>query len=123
MAQHFYTPTGEMDQQIDFYDQPIDPDPTTGQRQEPSVFASGVWAKIETLWSTSQPERLPQQILPEVSHRITIKYMPGIKEQMFIVYHHPDNGDMRFDIAQVGDPDFKMVELKILAIARGNAEV
>ncbi len=121
MAQPFYTPTGEMDQQIDFYDQPTDPDATTGSPQPPSLFAAAVWAKMETLWSTSQPERLAGQILPEVSHRITIKYMPGLKEQMYIIYHHPDNGDMRFDIAQIGDPDFKQVELKILAISRGNA--
>jgi head-tail adaptor len=122
MAQPFYTPTGEMDQQIDFYDRPTDPDPTTGQVKPDTLFASDVWAKIETLWSTSQPERLQNQILSEVSHRITIKYMPGLKEQMYIIYHHPDNGDMRMDIAQIGDPDFKRVELKILAIARGNAE-
>lgn len=122
MAQPFYTPTGEMDQQIDIWEIQTSPDSTDGSAQPDTPFASGVWAKIETLWSTSQPEKLPGQVLPEVSHRITIKYMPGIKEQQYAVYHHPDNGDMRLDFAQVGDPDFKRVELKILAIARGNAQ-
>ena len=122
MAQPFYTPTGEMDQQIDIYEQPTAPDPTDGSTQSDTLLAPGVWAKIETLWSTSQPEKLPGQVLPEVSHRITIKYMAGIKEQCYAIYRHPDNGDMRLDFAQVGDPDFKRVELKILAIARGNAQ-
>ncbi len=122
MAQPFYTPTGEMDQQIDIFDQPTDPDPTTGSPQSAQLFAQDVWAKIESLWSTSQPTRNANQILAEVSHRFTIKYLAGLKEQMYIIYHHPFDGDQRFDIAQIGDPDFKQVELKILAISRGNAE-
>ena len=123
MAQASYTPIGDMDQQIDFYDQPTDPDPTSGDKQGAIPFASGVWAKYEYLWSTSGPKALPQQTLTEEYFRFTIKYMAGLTSQMYIVYHHPDNGDMRFDIAQIGDPDLKRVELKILAIARGNAEV
>ena len=122
MAQPFYTPVGEMDKPIDIYEQATTPDSTDGSTQPDTLFASNVRAKIETLWTTSQPSRSVGQILPEVSHRITIQYMPGVKEQMYAIYHHPDNGDMRLDFAQIGDPDFNRVEIKILAIARGNAQ-
>jgi hypothetical protein len=122
MAQPFYTPVGEMDKPIDIWEKHVDRDSSTGDEVPDTLFAADIRAKIETLWSTSQPERLVGQILPEVSHRITIQYVPGLKEQMYAIYHHPDNGDMRLDFAQVGDPDFNRVEVKILAIARGNAQ-
>lgn len=122
MAQPFYTPVGEMDKPIDIWEKATLPDGSDGSTQPDTLFASDVRAKIESIWSTAQPERLMGQVLSEVSHRITIQYMPGLKEQMYAIYHHPDNGDMRLDFAQVGDPDFNRVEVKILAIARGNAQ-
>jgi hypothetical protein len=122
MAQPFYTPVGEMDKPIDIWELASTPDASDGSTQPDTLFATDVRAKIETLWTTSQPERLSGQILPEVSHRITIQYLPGLKENMYAIYHHPDNGDMRLDFAQIGDPDFNRVEVKILAIARGNAQ-
>jgi len=122
MANQFTIPIGELKELVDFYDQPTDPDASTGQKQPDVLFASNVWAKIEDLWSTSEPRNLAQQVLTEISHRIYVQYLPGVKSRMYLIWHHPD-GDRRMDIAQPpGDPDGNRQYLRILAIERNDGQ-
>jgi head-tail adaptor len=121
MPQILYTPIGDMVHQIDFYDQPADP-AADGGKAGPVLFAEDVYAKIEALWTTTQARKFQQQVLTETSHRITIRYRPGLSTRMFIKYNHPDAGEIRLDIDSINDPDFKRVELQILAIARNDGK-
>lgn len=109
-----------MDRVVDFWDQSPSPEPD-GPLPDATQFAFGVFAKIESLWTTTQAKRLSQQILPETTHRITIRYMPGLRSSMFILYDDPDTtAPRRFDIDSINDPDEKKVELQILAIERND---
>lgn len=130
MAQILYTPVGQMDRVVDFWQQSTLPNPD-GSLSDPSLFASGVFAKIEALWSTTQARRHQQQVDSELTHRITIRYLPKLKSSMFILYADPDfdptgtetwQQGRRFDIDSVNDPDEKKVELQILAIERNDGQ-
>lgn len=126
MAQIAYTPLGDMTRKIQIWDQPNDS--TDGTAPDPVIFADGIYAKIEGLWATTAASKLRDQVLAEVSHRITIRYMGGIKPRMFILYPDPDfdvpvnapawQQGRRFDIEKPIDPDEMKVELRILAIER-----
>ncbi len=121
-----YTPLGDMDRVIDFWDQPSQPN-TDGSKLEEVIFASGVYAKIEGLWATTMAAKLAQQVVTEVSHRIIIRYLKGLRSRMFILYNDPDSTDdqgqlvpRRFDIDKIIDPDEHKVELSLLCIERND---
>ncbi len=123
-----YTPLGQMDRLIDIWDQPPQPNPG-GSMPDPVLFAEGVYASIEGLWATTEAKKLAQQILSEISHRIIIRYMPGLKSRMFIRYNDPDSTDddgnvvpRRFTIDKIIDPDEHKVELRILATERNDGQ-
>jgi len=119
MVQLLYTPIGSMNRLIDFMD-PASGRNSDGTFPTPVAFATGVPAAIEGLWSTSQVTRATQQVVATVTHRITIRYMPGLRTRMFVVYHDPDNGDRTFSIDQIIDPDELKVELRLLCIERND---
>lgn len=117
-----YTDPGLMDRQIDIWDQPSEPS-SDGSKQDPVLFASGVFAQILGIWSaTSQAKKLAQQVVSELSHEIVIRYMPGLKTRMFIVYNDTDNGPRRFDIDRIVDPDEHKIELRILTVERNDGQ-
>ena len=120
MANQFSVPLGEMKELIDFYDQLPDPD-AAGAKQPDQLIASNVWAKIEDLWSTSQPQNLNQQVLTEISHRNHINRLPGLLTRMYIIWHSID-GDKRLDISTIGDPDGNHAYQRILAIERNDGQ-
>lgn len=62
--------------------------------------------------------RIQGQDVAHVTHKVVIPYIAGVKSRMFIVYHDADNGDRRFDIDRIVDPDEHKHELRILAIER-----
>ncbi len=117
-----YTNPGEMNRQVDIWDQP--------PNAMPVLFAEGVWAKITTIPTTTvsptSPDlnqntvwpRLPGQDVALIPHVCVIRYMPGILSRMFLVYNDPDNGLRRFYVDRPVDPDAQKVELHILAIER-----
>jgi head-tail adaptor len=122
MAQLVYTDPGSMNKLIDFWDQPTAPNPD-GSTGNVALFISGVPAKIESLWALTQARKLPQQVLTETSHRITILYMKGLRARMFVLYNDPDtDGPRRFDIDSINDPDEQKHELQILAIERNDGQ-
>lgn len=110
-----------MDRQIDIYDQPSDPNPD-GTKKDPVLFASGVYAAITGVDSTTEASRLKEQVVVKITHRVTIRYMPGLKSRMFIQYNDPDAGPRRFDIDRIVDPDEHKFELRILAIERNDGQ-
>ncbi len=122
MGQIAYTPIGGFTKQIDFWDQPTDPN-TDGSKPDPVVFVTGVYAQIEGLWATTQAVKLGQQVVTEVTHRVTIRYMPGLRSRMFILYNDPDTPNpRRFDIDKIIDPDEKKVELRLNCIERNDGQ-
>lgn len=123
-----YTPIGDMTRQVDFWDQPSQPKPD-GSEQDPVPFSQGVWCKIEGLWAVTQARKLAQQVVNEISHRITIRYMRGLRSRMFILYNDPDSQDdqgnlvpRRFDIDSIIDPDENKVEQQLLCIERNDGQ-
>ena len=127
-----YTDPGLMDRQIDFWDQPSEPNPD-GTKQDPVLFVAGIWAHIVGIWSsTTQAKKLAQQVISDLSHEIVLAYLPGLRTRMFIVYNDPDipvdpskqdwEQGRRFDIDRIVDPDEHKVELQILAIERNDGQ-
>ena len=118
-----YTDPGLMDRQIDIWDQPdVSQD---GSNPDPVIFAQGVYAYITSLWATTQAKKLQQQVLSEITHKIIIRYMAGLRSRMFLLYNDPDSTDdsgnlvpRRFEIDRIFDPDEHKVELWVLAIER-----
>lgn len=122
MAQISYTPLGDMRNLVDFWDQPVTPN-SDGSTADAIVFATGVYAKIESLWSTTQAKMQPQQVVTSSTHRITIRYMAGLRTRMFILYNDPDTTNpRRFDVDSINDPDEMKVELQILSIERNDGQ-
>lgn len=119
-----YTDPGLMDRDIDIWDQPLN--------AMPVLFLAGVHAMIVGVDSTSESPvssalgqviawpRLQGQDVPHVTHKVVIPYIAGLKSRMYIVYHDADNGDRRFDIDRIVDPDEHKHELRILAIERSD---
>lgn len=108
-AEGAYTPIGSFDQQV----QLLMP---TGRAADGgdlpySVFAIS-WADIRPL-SARETDK-GQQILQEVSHLVTIPYMPGVTQAMLVSF-----GNRTFQIEAVEDPDERQVELRIYCAERG----
>ena len=121
-----YTDPGLMNRLIDIWDQPSQ-NQNSGAPQDPVLFASGIYAQITGVWATTQARKLNQQVVSELSHKIVIRYMAGLRTRMFILYNDPDSTDdqdnvvpRRFDIDRIIDPDEQKVELTILAIERND---
>lgn len=107
--------------QIDIWDQPTTPS-GDGTSQPASRIVNGVYAKIESLWATTQARMQRQQAVTQTTHRITIRYTSGLRTTNYIIYNDPDNGPRRFDIDSINDPDEMKVELQILAIERNDGQ-
>ena len=119
-----YTDLGLMDRQIDIWDQPDQPN-ADGSKQDAVLVAQNVYASISGIWATTQARKTNQQVVSELSHEIIIRYRPGLRTRMCILYNDPDSTDdqgnvvpRRFDIDRIVDPDEHKVELRILAIER-----
>ena len=123
-----YTDPGLMDRQIDIWDQPGQPN-SDGSAKNAILFATGVYAQITGLWATTLAQKLTQQVVTELSHKIVIRYLAGMRTRMFILYNDPDSTDdqgnivpRRFDIDRIIDPDEHKFELMILAIERNDGQ-
>jgi SPP1 family predicted phage head-tail adaptor len=114
MAQILYTPIGDMIHSITFLDPGTDRD-QDGNLLPPTVFAEGVYAKIEGLWATGAAAKTGQQLITELSHRITIRYRDGLLTRMTIQFR-----GRTFTIERILDPDERQVELQLLCIERND---
>jgi SPP1 family predicted phage head-tail adaptor len=114
MAQMLYTPVGDMVHKITILDPGTDRNPD-GSMPDPSIFADGVDAKIEGLWSAAGALKTAQQLVTEVTHRITIRYRDGLLTRMLIQFR-----SRTFTIERILDPDERQVELQMLCIERND---
>lgn len=121
-----YTDPGQMNRQIDIWDRP--------PNAAPSLLFSGIYAQILGVSNTTQSPvspslgqntawpRLPGPQISQITHQIVVRYLPGLKSRMYIVYSDPDNGARIFDIDRIVDPDEHKVELRILAFERADGQ-
>ncbi len=128
-----YTDPGLMDRQIDVWDQPSEPNPD-GSKPDPVLFAAGVYAQILGVLATTEATRLKEQVVSKLTHKVTMRYMVGIRGRMFLLYKDPDataasdttlpawQQGRRFDIDRCVDPDEHKFELWILAIERNDGQ-
>lgn len=114
MAQMLYTPVGDMIHQITIMDPGTDRD-QSGNLLPPAVFADAIYAKIEGLWATGAAMKATQQLITEVSHRITIRYLEGLLTRMYVQFR-----SRTFTIERIVDPDERQVELRLLCIERND---
>jgi len=84
---------------------------TDGTSAPASVFLT-TWAAIRAL--TGQELYKAQLIVQQVTHLVTIPYQVGVAPGMSIGF-----GGRTFLIGAVQDPDERKIELRILAIERG----
>lgn len=106
-----YTPVGSMCHQI----QLLTPGArnTGGTSQAPSPFAT-IWAAIRAL--AGQELYKAQQIVQEVTHLVTILYLPGVTEAMLVSFEA-----RLFQIKAIEDPDERHIELRILCVERNQS--
>ena len=126
-----YTDPGLMDRQIDIWDQPSEPN-ADGSKQDPVLFASGVFAQIVGVLATTEATRLKEQVVTKITHKVVIRYVAGIRSRMFLLYKDPDvvidtsapawQQGRRMDIDRCVDPDEHKFELWILAIERNDGQ-
>lgn len=83
------------------------------QQDTDSVFAT-VWASIEAL--TGRELYAAQQRVSEVTHKITIRWYPGIVARMNVWF---DN--RVFQIQAVQNPDERKIMLVLLCLERDNS--
>ena len=77
----------------------------------PATFAT-VWAAIEPL--QGRELLAAQQVLADVTHRIRLRYLAGVKPKMQVLWNA-----LIFDIAVVLNPESANRELELLAVLRG----
>lgn len=82
-----------------------------------SILAANVPAVIETL--TGRELYAAQQKVSEVTHKITIRWQPGIRAQMNVQWF--DEIDRFFQIESVENPDGVHVLLQLLCIERNDS--
>jgi SPP1 family predicted phage head-tail adaptor len=82
---------------------------------------AAVWARIEAL--SGRELYNAQQKVSQVTHRITIRYQPGVKAQMLVWFRDPGEGTTRqFQIEAIENPDETMHKLFLLCIERDNSQ-
>lgn len=84
-----------------------------------TVFAE-VWAAVEALSATTFGRTVfaAQQESSEVTHRVTIRYLPGVKASMNIWFR-----DRQFKIQAIVDPDEQQKVLYLLCLERNDSAV
>lgn len=79
-----------------------------------------VWGRIEAL--TGRELYAAQQKVAQVTHRITIRYMPGLTSNMNVWFDDPGTGLVRqFQIEAIENPDEIPHALFLLCLERDDA--
>lgn len=116
MVQRLYTPAGDRRQKIDLLDPQGAPRAGDGSFAAPTTFKSGLWAKVELLQGHELLKA--QQIVQEVTHRVTIRYLSGVLARMVVVLRD----GRRFQIQAVQDPDERKWEMRLLCVERNDGQ-
>lgn len=80
----------------------------------PVVFAT-CWARVQAL--TDKYTEKAQQVVTEATHRVTVRYIPGLDTSMQVQF----NGRI-FNIAAILDPDERQVELWLMCYERNSGK-
>ena len=91
-----------------------------GTRSDDATVFAEVWAAVEALSATTFGKELysAQQKVSQVTHRVTIRYIDGVKSSMN-VWHR----DRQFQIEAVVDPDEQQKVLFLLCIERNDSAI
>ena len=108
-----YTPAGALQHRITLLQQNPQRD-ANGEFLDPVIFVE-TWASISILQGRDL-ERA-QQIVSEVSHKVVIRHIEGVKFSMTVQF-----GDRNFLIQAVEDPDERKVELHLLCLERNDGQ-
>ena len=111
-----YATAGELNRRITIQQQATTSD-DFGGLDAPTVFASNVPASIKP-YRGGRERYAAQQVTAEVSHEIVIRWRPGMKSSMTILY----KGRL-FLIVTITDPDEQQVELHLLCLERDEGTV
>jgi SPP1 family predicted phage head-tail adaptor len=89
-------------------------DATGGTVIDDDSLVASVWAAIEPL--TGRELYAAQQMVSEVTHKITIRWMDGIKSNMNVRF-----GGREFQIQSIQNPDERHKVLILLSIERDDS--
>lgn len=114
MVQRLYTPSGDRRHVISLLD-PGDPEKVRnadGSLPPPSLWKSGIRAKVEPLQGRELLKA--QQIVQEVTHKVTIHYLSGVLSRMYVQLHD----GRKLGIQAIEDPDERKFEMHLLCVER-----
>lgn len=123
MAQITYADPGTFLHLVDLLDPEGAVRNTDGSEPAPTQFATGVPAAISHLSYTSGSEmKMPNQVLPEVAHKVTIWFMPGVLSRMLVRFYPmgDTSAGRNFTIMRIVDPDERRVQLQLLCSERND---
>ena len=86
-----------------------------GTRSDDATVFAEVWAAVEALSATAFGKTVyaAQQETSQVTHRVTIRYLDGIKASMLVWFR-----DRQFQIQAIVDPDEQQKVLFLLCLER-----
>jgi SPP1 family predicted phage head-tail adaptor len=106
---------GKLRQRIKIVNPTLAQDTFGGTRIDVAAPFAIVWASVEAL--SGRELYAAQQKVSEVTHRVRIRWMRGVKPQMNIWLGDPD-GDREFQIQSVENPDETRHYLDLLCVER-----
>jgi SPP1 family predicted phage head-tail adaptor len=107
-----YTPRGSMVQRVTLLNQPGRD--SQGHPTPATTFLDNVPAAISSL--QGRELLAAQQIVQEVSHKIIIPFVDGVKENMTVVFR-----GRNFQILWDQDPDERRFELQLFCVERNSS--
>ena len=110
-----YTPIGAKTSKINLL-RPTGRRDALGDPLPPDVFASGIWARIQTL--TSKYTEKKEQVVSESTHKITIGFMDGVTSGMLV--QDVVSGAIYEIEGSPNDPDGRRVELWLMCYLRND---
>lgn len=103
-----YTPAGSMCSRVTFMNPPVQGD--DGRDAAPTEFITA-WAKVEALVGREVYKQ--QDIVQEVTHLITVNYIPGLLEAMTVNFE-----GRTFVIQAIDGIDERKVQQRVLCVER-----
>jgi SPP1 family predicted phage head-tail adaptor len=93
-------------------------DSAGGVRNDDATVFAEVWAAVEAISATAFGKKVyaGQQEVAEVTHRVTIRYIDGVKASMVVWFR-----DRQFEIEAVVDPDEQQKVLFLLCNERNDS--
>ena len=107
---------GRLRQRIDILKPNLVQGTSGGWRVGDTSIFNTVWASIEPL--TGRELQSAQQIVSEVTHKITIRFLPGIRAKMAVSFKGPGGELREFQIMDIENPNETSKMLVLLCMER-----